>query len=178
MTVLEGRGLTVADIEAMPDDGNRHELIDGVLVVSPPPMTSHAIAVSHLLVALSLAAPPEIRVLTAPSAVIIDDHTWVEPDIVVAAKSDFGEKYLERTPLLVVEVLSPGTRLHDLNVKFERYERAGIPSYWVVDPDVPRLIAWERADGRYTKVADVVGAAPWTARLPFDVTVVPAELTD
>ena len=177
-TLPRGRALTVADIEAMPDDGQRYELIDGVLVVSPTPEWRHQVVRDELLRLLKAATRPDIRVVGAPAAAIIDDRTWVGPDIFAASKSDFGQKYLDRPPLLAVEVLSPSNRLYDLNTKFDRYERAGVPSYWVVDPHELRLVVWELVEGRYVEVADVGPSERWTATRPFGVTVCPGELTD
>ncbi len=68
--------------------------------------------------------------------------------------------------------------MHDLNVKFTRYERFGVPSYWVVDPDDLTLVAWELRDGRYVEVADVGDDQEWTATRPFEVTVHPGRLRD
>jgi Uma2 family endonuclease len=179
MTTLErGRPLTVDDLEAMPDDNRIRELIDGVLVVAPTPEWRHANVADELRSLLRRHAPADLRVLSAPVAVIIDDNTWVEPDVFVAPKADFGEKYLERPPLLAVEVLSPSNRLYDLNTKFARYERACISSYWVVDPDELSLVAWELRDGRYVEVADIGPGETWTATQPFEVTIDPGTLLD
>jgi Uma2 family endonuclease len=178
-TLPRGRALTVADIEAMPDDGQRYELIDGVLVVSPPVDWRHQDVQGALFVLLRTTAPEGIRVLGAPAAAIIDQRTWVEPDITVARKADFGDKYLDRqVPLLAVEVLSPSNRIYDLNTKFARYERAGIPSYWVVDPHELRLVVWELVGGRYVEMVDVGPDESWTATRPFKVTITPGQLTD
>ena len=177
-TLPRGRALTVADIEAMPDDGQLYELIDGVLVVTPTPEWRHQVARDVLLGQLRAAAPRDVRVLGAPAAAIIDERSWVEPDITVARKADFGDKYLDRPPLLAVEVLSPSNRIYDLNTKFARYERAAIASYWVVDPHELRLVAWELVDGRYVEVADVGPGESWTASRPFEITIAPGELTD
>jgi len=177
MTMLpRGRGLTVDDIEAMPDDGNRYELIDGVLVVSPAPAARHQRAVFQLWRLLEDAAPPHLWVMGAPFDVILGPRTWVEPDVLVAPKADFDEKRLPVPPLLAAEVLSPSTALTDLNVKFERYRAAGIASYWVVDPVEVRLIAWELRGDRYVEVADVSGDTSWTATSPFGVEIMPAKL--
>jgi len=70
------------------------------------------------------------------------------------------------------------TALRDLNTKFKRYERAGIPSYWVVDPIALRFTAWELRDGRYVEVADIGPDDEWTSVRPFEVTIRPAELLD
>lgn len=90
-----------------------------------------------------------------------------------------GKFYIDPLrPLLAVEVLSPSTRLIDLNTKKARYEEAGCASYWVIDPIGLRLIAWELVDGAYQLVADVAGGDEWTATLPFPVTLAPGSLLD
>lgn len=177
-TLPHGRGLTVDDIEAMPDDGNRYELLDGVLVVSPAPAPRHQRAVLNLWNLLNAAAPKHLWVMVAPLDVVLGPRTWVEPDVLVASKADFDDKRLPVPPLLAAEVLSPSSALTDLNVKFEHYRAAGIPSYWVVDPLEFRLIAWELRDGAYVEVADVSGDETWRAILPFEVEIVPSALID
>lgn len=174
-----GRGLTVADIESVPDEG-RWELIDGVLMMSPPVEWRHDAGSHRIRCLVEQAAPAEFIVLGGPAATIIDDRTWVEPDVFVGRRSDLGEKWLDHPPVLAVEVLSPSSRLYDLNTKFERYQRARIPSYWVFDPDpaAPRLLAWQLRGGRYVVVADVTGEEPFTATSPFEVTLTPARLLD
>jgi len=171
-----GRGLTVADIEAMPDDGNRYELIDGVLLVSPAPGFNHQRVVLNLWKILDEAAPTELCAMGAPFDVILDERSWVEPDVLVAPRSAYNDKRLPVPPLLAVEVLSPSTTLTDLNVKHDRYRRSGIPSYWVIDPLAPRLIVWELQGSDYVEVATVEGDESWTATQPFPVTITPSAL--
>lgn len=173
-----GRPLTVADRLAMPDEGPLYELIDGMLVAVVPADVRHTYVASAVRDVLRQAAPPELIVIQAPTGAIIDDTTWVEPDVFVAPRSTLDEQYFRGVPLLAVEVLSPSNRLYDLTTKFNRYERAGVPSYWVVDPNELRLIAWDLVDGRYVQVADVAADGRWTASLPFEVTVRPGALLD
>jgi len=177
-TLPRGRALTVADLAAMPDDGHRYELIDGTLVVTPAPSLRHQRISGVLGTLLQSSAPRGLWVLAAPFDVVLADDTGVQPDLLVAPRDAFTDKNLPRAPLLVVEILSPSSRLFDLKVKKAAYERAGVVSYWVVDPDELRLIAWELQDGRYVEVADVAGDEEWTAAAPYDVTVVPGRLLD
>ena len=81
-----------------------------------------------------------------------------------------GAKFTE-PPLLVVEIRSPSTALVDLNRKKAAYERFGIPSYWVVHPDLdrPSVRAYELDGGSYAEVAHVTGADAFRVRKPFDV---------
>ncbi len=180
MTVMMqgGRPFTVADLETMPDDGRRYEIIDGVLIVSPSPIPIHQFALMGLLVTLHEQIPDDLRVLPAPLDVILADDTAVEPDILVARRSDFGPKNLPAPPLLAVEILSPSSRRIDRMLKFARYAEAGIASYWIIDPEEPRLLAFDLVGEDYVEVADVTGDQEWTAQLAFEVTIRPSALLD
>jgi Uma2 family endonuclease len=175
-----GRPFTRADLEDMPDDGRRYEIIDGVLIVSAAPGRLHQRAVFAMARLLFEVCPPEFEVLPAPFAVGLADDTELEPDVVVGRIADLTDKDLPAAPALAVEVLSHSTKLIDLNVKKERLRRAGTPAYWVVDPVArpaeARLIAWELVKGEYRQAADIAGDEAFEATVPFPVRVVPAEL--
>jgi len=177
VTTLPRRPLTIDDLELMPDDGHRYELIDGTLIVSPSPSLRHQRVHSRLMKLLLLACPAQLEVLSAPMDVVLADDTSVQPDILVV-RSDLPGPKVTEPPVLAVEILSPSSRLIDLNLKRARYERAGVPSYWIVDPDELRLMAWELSDAAYVEVADVSGDGTWQAARPFSVTVVPDRLAD
>lgn len=170
------RPLTRDDLDRMPNDGHRYELIDGVLLVTPGPAFAHQRVVVKLVVKLELACPPELCALTAPFDVVLASDTVVQPDVLVARRDTFTKRDLPGPPVLAVEVLSPSTRRIDVMLKFSRYEAAGCLAYWVVDPDTPSLIAWELRDGAYVQVAKVTGEESARLTSPFDVTVVPADL--
>ena len=172
---------TRVDLERMPDDGHRYELIDGALIVSPAPGRLHQRAVLRLARLLDDACTPEFEVMIAPFAVGLADDTEMQPDVLVARRDQLTDKDLPGPPALAVEVLSPSTRMIDLNHKRERFERAGTPSFWVVDPIArpaeARLIAWELGpDKKYQQVADVTGEKEFAATLPYPVSVIPADL--
>ena len=177
VTTLPRRPLTVDDLELMPDDGHRYELIDGTLIVSPSPSLRHQIVHANLMELLLRACPENLRVLSAPLDVVLADDTSVQPDLLVVPRDLPGPK-VRQAPVLAVEVVSPSSRLIDLNLKRARYERAGVPSYWVVDPDELRLVAWELRDAAYVEVAAVSDDVAWTAERPFRVTVNPHQLAD
>jgi len=168
--------MTRDDLDRMPDDGHRYELVDGVLLVSPAPKPRHQRVLAHLYYTLRIACPPELEVLFAPLDVVLANDTVLQPDLLVARREDFTERDLPKAPLLAVEVLSPSTRRIDLMLKWSRLEAAGCAAYWVVDPDTPSLIAWELRDGAYTQVAKVTGDESARLTSPFEVTVVPADL--
>jgi Uma2 family endonuclease len=183
----EGRPFTVDDLDSLPDDGNRYELLDGVLVVSPAPRWAHQEVLGALTALLRAARLADLRVVLAPFAWRPSERTALQPDILVARYDDLvavpDSAHLVEPPLLAVEVLSPTTRRIDRLSKLSAYEDAGVPSYWLVepDPDHPSVTVMELADGRYAKVAYVVGDgalgdADWTAERPFPVTVRLADL--
>jgi Uma2 family endonuclease len=172
-----GRPFTVDDLAAMPDDGHRYELLDGVLIVSPAPGTRHQLASVEITVTLRLACPDGVAVLSAPYAVQPSQRTELQPDVLVAQVADLTEKNLPVSPLLVVELLSPSTALYDLNLKKAAYQRLGVPSYWVVDPQELVLTVFELdPDGSYQQLAQVKGEEPFEAVRPFPVRIVPAQL--
>lgn len=101
----------------------------------------------------------------------------LQPDVVVGRAVDFTEEDLPAAPVLAVEVLSANTRLIDLSVKKAAYERLGVQSYWVVDPDEPALTVFELDDeGRYQQTAKVAGAEAYQATRPYPVRIGPREL--
>jgi len=171
-----GAPLTYADLEGMPDDGHRYELVDGVLVVTPAPGTAHQRCAYRLAALLLAAAGADLDVLGAPYDYLVAPSTLLQPDVLVARREDLGEARLERPPLLVVEVLSPSTGLTDLGTKRLAYEAAGVPAYWLVDPEDPSLTALRLREGRYAEEARVVAAERYPASFPFDIEVVPSEL--
>jgi Uma2 family endonuclease len=159
-----------------PDDGRRHELIDGMEIVTPAPIPRHQVAVRRLTVLLDSVVPAGLEVLFAPVDWRVDADTVVEPDVLVVDAEDLDGAFLTRTPHLVVEVASPSTALYDRNLKRALYERAGVPAYWLLEPDVPRLTVLEREGGVLVERATLSGAESADLTLPFPVTVSPASL--
>jgi Uma2 family endonuclease len=182
MTIAEawppaGRPFTVAELDRMPDDGRRYELMDGVLVVSPRPIKAHQEVAAELLVQLRQACPDNLRAFAEP-AVQLSARTEFDPDIVVISRGQLPGAKVTEPPLLVVEVRSPRTALVDLNIKKAAYEQFGVESYWIVVPEAerPELIVFELRDGRYEQIAHVTGSKAFRAKRPFPVEVVPARL--
>jgi Uma2 family endonuclease len=172
------RPLTRADLERLPDDGHRYELIDGTLLVSPAPRLSHQDVVGNLHLLLRAACPPHLKVVLAPFAVALADDTEVQPDLLVAPREQFTDRELPGPPLLAVEVLSPSTRRIDLLLKRDRLQAAGVSSYWLVDPDEPAVTVLELRQGSYEQVAHTVGDDAVQVERPFPLTLVPARLLD
>ncbi|GMA38940.1 hypothetical protein GCM10025883_09850 [Mobilicoccus caccae] len=183
MTTLPVRHTwTVDDLDTMPDDGNRYELIDGTLVVTPAPLLRHQRASVRLAFLLQRACPPDLEVFCAPFDVRLAPDTAVQPDLLVAHQDRLTRRGLDGSPLLAVEILSPSTRLVDLNLKKARYEVARCPSYWVVDPGTDdaaaSITAWDLDGDTYTQVGTVRGEESLTLAEPFPVTIVPAALVE
>ena len=175
-TLPRSRPLTRADLQTMPDDGHRYELVDGVLIVTPAPGFRHQSVLAELNDRLRAACPRELVVLFAPFAVALADDTELQPDLIVARRADFTPKELPVAPLLAVEVLSPSTRRVDLTLKRDRLEAAGCGAYWCIDPDALTLVAWELHDGRFVEVASVGRDETFAATRPFPVVIRPSGL--
>jgi Uma2 family endonuclease len=170
------RPITLAERDAIPDDGRRYELIDGILVVSPAPTPRHQRAVLHLAMELVAACPPQLEVLVAPLDVDLADDTVMQPDVLVARRDQLTDRGLDGPPLLAVEVVSPSTRRFDLVLKRARYEAAGCESFWAVDPLEPSLTCWDLIDGSYRLVGQASGDQEQRIERPFAVAITPAKL--
>lgn len=167
---------TVDDLDLLPDDGLRYELVDGVLLVSPSPLAPHQVALAALLFRLTAAAPPDLRVLPAPLDITFSRTRLLQPDIVVLREEQLTDRKVDGVPLLAVEVLSGSTRATDTTLKRHVLEQAVVPSYWLLDPDVPSLTVLELVDGVYREMATARADEALTVERPFPVTVVPSQL--
>jgi Uma2 family endonuclease len=180
-TLPFGRPLTVEDLELMPDDGHRYELLDGSLLVTPAPGWGHQAAAKTVTLLLEANCPSDLRVVPAPFEWRVRSDTALQPDVLVARFSDLatapGHKYLLAPPLLVVEVLSPSTRRIDRLTKVAAYDDEGVSAYWIVDPDRPAIEVFERAEeGRLLPAGSAIGDAVLSCRVPFAVDIRPAAL--
>jgi Uma2 family endonuclease len=161
----------------MPDDGRRYEVVDGTLFVSPVPGTKHQMTTYRLFGVLDAACPAELCVVGGPYSLRPSHTTELHPDLLVGRAEDFTDRLLPTTPLLVVEVLSPSTALNDVYTKKAVYERLGVPSYWVIDPESPSVRFYEMdMKGRYQLSMKISGWGTFHARRPFPVRIVPMEL--
>jgi Uma2 family endonuclease len=147
MALGSGVRFKADDIWDTPDDGNRYEVIDGKLYVTPPPIERHQNALAELFGRIwPYVKERQLgRVYFAPLGVVLDEENGVQPDLVYVSnerRSIIVERGLEGAPDLVVEVLSPSTRARDRGLKMRRYAAAGIPHYWIIDPLVQTLEAY------------------------------------
>ena len=132
---------TYSDYCELPDDGNRYEVIDGVLYMAPAPHPRH----QRILFNLTWLFGPFVtgesalgELFFAPIDVIFASEDVFQPDLIFISRERLhiiSDRGLEAAPDLVVEVLSPSTRSRDLNLKRRRYAHFGVPEYWLIDPD-------------------------------------------
>ena len=171
----EREGWVEADLDRLPDDGNRYELIDGSLHVTPPPTDLHNEIGDDLRAVLKAAAPPGWRVIhelgvRVPAGNLIPDLVGLRPE----AERDVHWREAKDVAL-AVEIESRSSRRNDRRTKPELYAEAGIPAYWRVErnQEGPHLHAYELADGEYVQVAWVRPGVAWRATSPFPVLLEP-----
>jgi Uma2 family endonuclease len=132
--------LTYDDYLRFPDDGQRHEIIEGEHYVSPPPIIRHQrilLKLSYLMQS-HLETEQSGEILFAPVAVLLSEFNIFEPDLLYLSNERrelLTLKNLQGSPDLVVEILSPSTRSRDERLKRDVYQRTGVREYWMIDPD-------------------------------------------
>jgi Uma2 family endonuclease len=172
--VVTVTGLTVADLEAMPDDGRRHELIGGAIVMTPAPGVNHQ-RVSHRLHRHLEDAWPAMEIFNAPIDLDLPGGQRVQPDLVAVERGRTGPR-LSLPVGLVVEIVSPGSETNDRVTKRATYAAAGIPAYWLVDPDRNTITCLELDGADYRIAADgatVTMDAPVSLRIELSALVEP-----
>jgi Uma2 family endonuclease len=156
-----GVKLTYDDYVLFPEDGQRHELIDGEHVVTPAPNRRHqAIAGNlHGLVWAYLQQQPLGHVYMAPLDVIFSHFDVVEPDVLYISHERFAQlpssQWIKGAPNLVIEIGSPSTRKRDETIKRRLYEKFGVDEYWVIDPELDTIKVYRRENERYERSAEL-----------------------
>ncbi len=169
---------TAAMVRELPDDGNRYEVVDGELLVTPSPVKLHQRAVGRLLALLIpyVDAQQTGEALDSPADIELDPESLVQPDVFVQGRVEgrLTNTWNAGAPLLLaIEVLSPSTARADRTTKRRRYQRAGVPEYWIVDLDARTIERWRPAEERPEVLSDTMtwhpaGAAePLTLDLPL-----------
>ena len=153
--------LTYDDFLLFPDDGLRHEIIDGEHYVTPSPNTRHQVLVGrlHLEIGVYLRAHPGLgEVFLSPFDVVFTKWDVVEPDLLFVAADQKGiitDKNVQGAPALVVEIASPGTRRRDEQIKRQLFDRGGVREYWIVDPDMQVVRVFRRQpDGALAAIVE------------------------
>jgi len=132
--------MTYALYRLLPEDGKRHEAIDGELFMTPAPSPKHQRILGELH--SQLLAPVKGKalgeVLVSPIDVVFEEHTFVQPDILFVSRQRqhiVAEEAIHGAPDLVIEILSPSSFYHDLRRKMGVYAQFGVQEYWIVDPE-------------------------------------------
>lgn len=143
---------TVDDLEKFPDDGNRYELLDGVLLVTPAPAAVHQLVAGRIQGRLFAALNGHAHVV-GPGAVVRKPKTQLEPDILV-----YSSSYAPRTDWpkikdhwLAVEILSRSSQVYDREFKRDAYFSLGVQQVWLVDWR-NAVVEVSRSPGRFRRV--------------------------
>ena len=155
---------TYEDYTALPDDGNRYEVLQGVLYMAPSPgkwYQKSSVAISHYLyVAVQMAGLGEVY--TAPFDVMLDAKNTVQPDILIVLNEHLDrvtKSGVVGAPDLIVEIASPATARIDLSDKLHAYASAGVAEYWVVNPDARAVEVFVLRQGVYNSLGIYYGPA-------------------
>ena len=153
--------LTYDDFLLFPDDGKRHELIDGEHYVTPSPNMRHQrISGSlYLLIGNWLEDHPVGNIFYAPFDVVMSHYDVVEPDLLSMsnerAAAVLTAQHVRGAPDLVIEIGSPGTRKRDETIKRRLYERTGVSEYWFVDPDLDVVRVYRLEGDRFARPVEL-----------------------
>ena len=155
----DARHWTRDAVLALPDDGQRYELVSGTLVVTPAPRGLHQRAVAELFLRLQewLGRHPVAHVLFSPADITLGEDEILQPDLFVYRTAS-GAPLRDWTDitelLLVIEVTSPGSARYDRELKRRRFQRAGIAEYWVVDLEGRMVERWRPGDEAPETITD------------------------
>jgi Uma2 family endonuclease len=168
------RRYTVDEVLAFPDDGNRYELVDGELLVTPAPSMPHQVVLSRLHGFLLdyLRNRRDVVALFSPADITWDREKLVQPDLFVIPASEVSASWKTvRTLLLAVEVVSPSSARGDRLVKRRLYQRQRVATYWIVDLDARLVEVWHPDDDRPEIVTEALRwqAAPGADELLIEL---------
>jgi len=156
-----GLKLTYDDFVLFPDDGKRHELIDGEHYVTPSPNLKHqrVSGALYLLIGSWLQDHPVGEIFYAPFDVVFSQHDVVEPDLLYVSNARTTQVLtpanVQGAPDLVIEIGSPSTRQRDETIKRRLYERSAVSEYWVVDPDIDVVRIYRRTGERFDRAIEL-----------------------
>ncbi len=150
-------------LSLLPDDGRRYEIIEGVLYVTNAPSFAHQFTVAQILAQIHQFTNQNKLgvVLTAPFEVHLSEKTRpVQPDVLFIGAKNWpaaDSQVFEGVPDLIVEVLSPSSVRTDRHIKFDVYEQAGVPEYWIVNPKTHSVEVYTLSGGEYAQLGEYAG---------------------
>ncbi len=155
---------TIMEVFKMLPEGTLAEVIENTLYMSPTPVSNHQRIITKLLTQLCLHIESHKlgEVFTAPFDVYLDTTSnAVQPDLLFIAKDNARiveeNGYVHGVPDLIIEVLSPGNRKHDLVIKKNLYEKFGVKEYWIVDPMDKSVFGFEFVNNTFQELPSVSG---------------------
>lgn len=144
---------------AMPDDGQRYEIVDGSMeMMTPSPSTMHQAVSGELEYLLKQSCNSDYLIYHAPLDVILSDTNVVQPDIIMIHRSRqhiVTERGVEGPPDLVVEILSPSSRKRDKVIKMRTYAIHGVQEYWIIDPITRTLEQFQLVSSEYYELCNL-----------------------
>jgi Uma2 family endonuclease len=158
------RQLTYGDYVLFPEDGLRHEILDGEHYATPSPFLKHQRTSMRLGSRLHLFVDERNlgEVYAAPFDVVLSLHDVVQPDLLFISNRRAGilnDDNAQGAPDLAIEIVSPRTRRQDEGIKLQRYEAFGIEEYWMFYPDRKSARIYRREGGRFRLAAELSAAA-------------------
>lgn len=161
---------TYDDYAKLPEDGNRYEIVDGVLVMTPAPTPEHqnigGMIYYYLVTYVKLAGLG--RVFPGPVDVVLGPKLVFQPDVVLLLNDHLdriGSKKINGAPDLMVEIASPSTAVYDRLTKYEKYAQAGIPEYWIVKPVARTVEVVVLEQGKYRSLGIFSGQQTLPSRV-------------
>jgi Uma2 family endonuclease len=167
-----GTKFTYEDYLLFPEDGRRHELVDGERFMTPAPSTRHQRISYNLVYFLGahLRSTKAGQLFQAPTDVVLSDFDVVEPDLLfisAARTSIIAEKNIQGPPDFVIEIISETSRRTDETVKRKLYERYGVREYWIVDPELEIVDIHRLTDRGYVRAAELTLEADHAVETPL-----------
>jgi Uma2 family endonuclease len=153
--------LTYDDYLLFPDDGKRHELIDGEHYATPCPFTKHQrlVGTIYWLIRSHLESHPVGEIFVAPFDIVFSNFDVVEPDLLYMSRARAAEiltaKNVTGAPELVIEIASKGTRKRDETIKRRLYERFMVSEYWIVDAEIDAIRVFRLSGREFGRVAEL-----------------------
>lgn len=180
MVMSATRRFTVDDLDLLPDDGNRYEVLHGMLLVTPSPGVPHQTVAANLLVSLANGLRDEANIQCwSPGVVRIGTDTHLEPDILVGSPPANGAWDGIENLWLAVEVSGAGSRVYDREYKRDGYLEAGVAEVWLVDLySRTILVSKQRGPKDIEHASTLIWRSPGGRRIGIDVPGLLGAITD